>query len=610
MNANAELIIDLDQWLLENTREPKAPFRTRSPLHRLNIQNGHFYKEIGSCVTYQGRDLDEGSLVYTLYDQETLTRKVGAVVYMNGERLIIGKEGIIAFNMDMPSKQFVVSCLATESLKLAETGYPIICASADALDIVVPEHIAILDGTELFEDTPVAEMTPQAMRTIINNAFAEVKQANIQEQTELTKIKSQSYPISFDDKTPFPHVTSNGKPKGTIPNLEELLRRLGATVRYNVIKKEDEILIPGTSFCVDNNANACIAEIVSYCNLVGMPTGNIDGSLTNIAAKNQYNPVLTWINSKPWDGLKRWDDFCKTITPKEIKPLPDGTPLHIALIKRWMVSAIAAATSNGISAQGMLVLQGDQNLGKTRWFKSLAPAELDVLQDGVQLRVDDKDSVKQAVSKWMIELGEIDSTFKKSDISALKAFITRDHDELRQAYARKESKFPRRTVFFGSVNPKAFLHDDTGNRRYWVVECENVNFEHGFDMQQVWAEIYEWYSANLHHPDGRPSYTPTADELAALNESNEEFQVIDPIEERILSRLDWQSNKSRWRWTTTTELLIEIGIDKPSRADTIKASACIKKHNGNEPVRRSNGKNLVLAPSVICLTSDNFDRAF
>lgn len=416
-------------------------------------------------------------------------------------------------------------------------------------------------------------------------------------------------PIEFDEYTPFPQVTGNGKPKGTIPNLEELLRRLGATVRYNVIKKEDEILIPGTSYCVDNNANACIAEIISYCNLVGMPTGNIDGSLTNIAAKNQYNPVLTWVNSKPWDGVNRWDDFCKTVTPKEVKLLPDGTPLHIALIKRWMVSAIAAASSNGISAQGMLVLQGDQNLGKTRWFKSLAPADLDVLQDGVQLRVDDKDSVKQAVSKWMIELGELDATFKKSDIAALKSFITRDHDELRQAYARKESRFPRRTVFFGSVNPREFLHDETGNRRYWTIECASVNHEHGFDIQQVWAEIYHWHKTNPYHTDGRPSYTPTSDEIAALNASNEDFQVIDPIEERILSRLDWEADPSRWRWTNATELLIEIGIDKPSTPDAKKASVCIRKHNGNQ-TRRSNGKNLLLAPSLISILSDNFHRPF
>lgn len=373
-------------------------------------------------------------------------------------------------------------------------------------------------------------------------------------------------PIQFDEYTPFQHVTGNGKPKATIPNLEELLQRLRATVRYNVIKKENEILIPGKSYSIDNRANAEIAEIISYCNLVGMPTGNIEGALTNIADRNQYNPVLTWINSKPWDGVKRWDDFCNTITPKNVRPLPNGTPLHIALIRRWMISAIAAAANDGISAQGVLVLQGEQNLGKTQWFKSLAPSDLDVLQDGVSLRVDDKDSVKQAVSYWLVELGELDATFKRSDIAALKAFLTRNHDELRQAYARKESKFPRRTVFFGSVNPREFLHDETGNRRYWTIECASVNHEHGFDMQQVWAEISHWYKANPYHADGRPSYTPTLDEFSALNASNEDFHVVDPITEKIKAHCTApESDINGYEWMIPGDVLVALGWKNPNK---------------------------------------------
>ena len=116
---------------------------------------------------------------------------------------------------------------------------------------------------------------------------------------------------------------------------------MGAIARYNVIKKDHEILIPGKAYSRDNNANATVAQVISHCNRVGMPVGQVEQFLIEIAESNQYNPVMTWVTSKPWDGVKRWGDFCNTITPKQIKPLPDGMPLHIALIKRWMVSAIA-----------------------------------------------------------------------------------------------------------------------------------------------------------------------------------------------------------------------------------------------------------------------------
>lgn len=418
----------------------------------------------------------------------------------------------------------------------------------------------------------------------------------------LPKPANDNKPIEFDEYTPFPQVTSNGKPKGTIPNLEELLRRLGATVRYNVIKKDIEILIPGHSSSRDNRLVSCLAEIISYCNLVGLPTGDIGGALTRIADKNQYNPVLTWVNSKPWDGIKRWDEFCNTITSKTVKPLLDGTPLHIALIKRWMISAIAAASRDGVMLHGALILQGDQGLGKTSWLKSLAPESLNVVKDGLSLNPDNKDSVKKVISFWLVELGEVNGTLKKADQEALKAFLTKDSDEIRLPYARAESEFGRRTAFFGSVNPKTFLQDETGSRRWWVIECESIDYQHTFDMQQVWAEVQASYAAGM-------QWHLTKEEDAALSANNEDFQVIDTIEERILSRLEWETDPSRWRWTTATDLLIEIGIDRPTNTDAKKASAFIRKRN-NDQCKRSNGKNLLLAPSAISFMSDNFNRPF
>lgn len=416
------------------------------------------------------------------------------------------------------------------------------------------------------------------------------------------KPANDNKPIEFDEYTPFIHVTGNGKPKGTIENLEELLRRMGAVVRYNVIKKDIEILIPGHSASRDNRLVSCLAEIISHCNRVGLPTGDITGSLTRIADKNQYNPVLTWVNSKPWDGIKRWDEFCKTVTPKQVKLLPDGTPLHIALIKRWMVSAIAAASRDGTSLHGVLVLQGDQGLGKTSWLKSLVPESLSVVKDGLSLNPDNKDSVKKVISFWLVELGEVNGTLKKSDQESLKAFLTKDSDEIRLPYARAESEFGRRTAFFGSVNNKTFLKDDTGSRRWWVIECDQVNYQHTFDMQQVWSEVLATYESGI-------QWHLTDDEFNALNESNESFQVIDPIEERILSRLEWETDPSRWRWVTATDLLIELGIDRPIQGEATKAAMCIRKRNGGQS-RRYGGKTQLLAPSAIGFMSDNFNRPF
>jgi putative DNA primase/helicase len=238
----------------------------------------------------------------------------------------------------------------------------------------------------------------------------------------------------------------------------------------------------------------------------------------------------------------------------------------------------------------MLVIQGDQYLGKTKWFKSLVPEELGLCKDGMLLRPDNKDSVKQVCSFWLVELGELDSTFKKSDIAQLKAFITNKSDVLRRAFARKESHYARRTVFFGSVNPKQFLNDPTGNRRFWTIEAAEINHTHNLDMQQIWSEV-------LHHWRNGESYFLTSAELDLLNAHNEQFTSVDPIVERISSHLEWSDPETLWSWNTATDILISIGIERPTKAEQNVAADAIRKMNGGK-CKRTNASRLLLAPKV------------
>lgn len=395
----------------------------------------------------------------------------------------------------------------------------------------------------------------------------------------------------------LPDVGGKGKVLSTIENLREILTRLRVTVRYNVISKEEEYLIPGQGFTVDNAANASLAWLESWCARFRMSTDKLGSFLTYLADCNLYNPAAAWITSRPWDGVDRLPDMFATVTPVEDKLLPDGRSLKDVLILRWMVSAVAAAFSpSGIEAQGALVLQGPQDLGKTKWLLSLVPPESDLAREGVTLKLDDKDSIKQAVSHWLVELGELDGTFRKSDVANLKAFITRGKDTLRRAYAKKDSNYARRTVFFGSVNPKQFLIDTTGNRRFWTVECAAVNWQHGLDMQQVWAQVHAlWEAGERFHLEG--------DEKRALNESNEEFQVADPVEERLQTRLEWKADRLNWGWRTATDVLLSIGMDRPTQSDVTKAAGFLRKQEGVQ-AKRSNGKNLLLIPPAVRASAD------
>jgi len=375
---------------------------------------------------------------------------------------------------------------------------------------------------------------------------------------------------SVDIFSPLFDVNGKGKPLATIENMHEILRRINTSVRYNVISKQVEILIPGASFSIDNSANASMAHIISWVNRFQMATGSVGEYVLALADQNPYNPVANWITSIPWDGVGRFRQLCETIREASPRTLPDGRNMRDVVLMRWMLSAVAAAFEpNGIVARGVLVLQGPQNIGKTHWLKRLAPKELDVIKDGITLNPSDKDSVMLCVSNWIVELGELDATFRKADIASLKSFLTLDRDKLRRPYDRTTSEFARRTVFFASVNPRQFLHDATGNSRFWTVECESIDHNHTLDMQQVWAEIYGLYRQGA-------GWYLDADEFAALTDHNEDYTSSDPVHDMIDCGYDWQSDRDHWVFRmNATEICMTAGIQRPTKADTNSASSYV-----------------------------------
>jgi len=388
-----------------------------------------------------------------------------------------------------------------------------------------------------------------------------------------------------DYLTPLPNLKKNNiKPIQTHENLTEISKRLGVIVRYNVIAKTEEIIIPNTGFSKDNEANASLSWLKSESAKFDYNPDWVDGFITYLAESNKYNPVIRWIESKDWDGEDRLSLLLDTVVSH------GDNEFKNTLITRWLISAVSAAYSiDGITAQGILVFQGEQSLGKTRWFNNLVPKEFNLTKDGFLLKPDDKDSVKQACSFWLVELGEIDSTFRKSDIAALKAFVTTSMDVFRNPYAKKESRYARRTVFFGSVNPSEFLADETGNRRFWTIACKSIEHSHNIDMQQVWAQVKSLI-------DKGSSYYLTEQELNVLNEQNEDHSSSSPIADLIFSHLDWDASKDKWVMLTATHILKMMGIIKPNKRETTEVSSLIKKHNGNNIKRTGKGRLLLTPP--------------
>jgi len=387
----------------------------------------------------------------------------------------------------------------------------------------------------------------------------------------LPTLRSINVPVDYDFVR-----GSTGRYLNNKDNVQGVLTVNGIQVVYNVIKKRMEIDVPNTKFIADMKEEAALVEIEDRAINMGIPHTRVRDYLKVLAT--EWNPVMQWMESRRWDGKSRLQEFLDTIGS------PENEKLKEMLMKKWLISCCAAACEeHGVALEGILVFQGAQGLGKTLWFKRLANYDDGWLLEGAMLNPTDKDSVKQAVSHWLVELGELGSTFKRADIDQLKQFVTKKVDELRLPYDRAFTTYQRRTAFYASVNEREFLIDTTGNRRFWVIPVKRINFNHGIDMQQLWAEVKETL-----YVSGQKNWFLTPDERKMLDESNESYRTQSSVEDLILEHVRFDSMTTEP--VQMTKLLRDLGIANP-RVPDFKDANRVLSDNGIEP-RRSNGKKL------------------
>jgi len=396
------------------------------------------------------------------------------------------------------------------------------------------------------------------------------------------------------DEGIFPDRSIRFKALGTVDNLEVLMQGYGISCYYDeILKKQVLTFNNGHDFTNDMSNNGKLQELKSLLLKNEIP-GETSDRLSVLFMRNQVNPIKQFITSKPWDGVTRLNELYNSV----LVSIVDISYRNKALLT-WMIQCVAAmdgAVNSPIRTklpkyEAVLVFQGGQGLFKTSWVRSLLPETFrEYIKDGVTLDMNNKDSIKHAISAWLVELGELDSTFKKSDISRLKGFLSMDTDDIRLPYDRGSSAFQRRTSFYGTVNELNFLTDETGSRRFIPLRVLMTNPNHAIDMQQLWAEIWTQYCAGA-------QWWPDAELLSMLPTKHAEHGQIDPIEDAILSRFDLSTKLINGKVYTCTEILTDCGWIKPSKPDINAVARVLRKHGIDRAhTEKSTGYRLALRP--------------
>lgn len=229
-----------------------------------------------------------------------------------------------------------------------------------------------------------------------------------------------------------------------------------------------------------------------------------------IASRKSYHPIKQFIQQETWDGIPRLDEWLLKSSGC------DDNKYTREVSAKFIIAAVNRVYNPGCKFDHMMILEGPQGLGKSTLVETLAGKfYLDTT-----FAHKDRDLVDAIRTSMIIEISEL-SGMDHKDVNWLKGFITRKVDRARLAYAMLTKDFKRKCVLVGTFNPSGnntYLRDDTGNRRFWPIECKCIDVNYlKQNLHQIWAEAYARKDEKY--------YIDDQDTLKILNSLHEDREI-------------------------------------------------------------------------------------
>lgn len=282
----------------------------------------------------------------------------------------------------------------------------------------------------------------------------------------------------------------------------------------------------------------------------------VNGAVLEAANLNLFNPVREYLSGLRWDGVDRLDHWAVRFLGVE------DSAYARAVSSRSLIAAVARIYSPGVKADTVLILEGPQGTLKSSSLRTLfSPWFTDDIAD-----LGSKDAAMQILGSWCIELSELDA-LSRSEVSKIKAFISRQVDRFRPPYGRTVIEVPRSCVFIGTCNVDAYLRDETGNRRYWPLKTGRVDLRGlAAERDQVWAEAVARYRS------GAEWWITDSALLATAEEEQASRYVQDSWTDVVAGFLSDREE------TSVHEVLIFLGVveDRQDRSKQMRVGTILK----------------------------------
>ena len=266
------------------------------------------------------------------------------------------------------------------------------------------------------------------------------------------------------------------------------------------------------------------------------------------ARENAIHPARDYLLGLKWDGVERlgtWlTDYCKATR--------DNPEYLRAVGTTWLVGAATRILRPGSKLDGMLVLEGEPDAGKSLVLKELATfGGESYFTDAVTLdKLNDKDTAMILLGKVIVEFAEL-SGYNKREKEDIKRWVTMEVDEFRRPFGKRVERFPRQFVAAATHNPiGGWLTDPTGNRKFWpVLVGRKIDLE-GIrrDREQLWAEA-------VHLAQNGFNLWLSEEHFKLASEAQEERRSYHPWTDDVISIVKFRD------FVTVPEILKALGVD-------------------------------------------------
>lgn len=247
----------------------------------------------------------------------------------------------------------------------------------------------------------------------------------------------------------------------------------------------------GNSWC--NSDFSCLQMYIERNYHIYSPRKCRDALYAYLTSQRRYHPIKDYLTALCWDRIPRLNRLLIDYLGAE------DTEYVMAVTRKTFVAAVARVYNPGIKFDTMLVLCGEQGIGKSTLFSKMG---LSWYSDSMTISdMKDKTAAEKLQGIWIMELSEL-AGLRKVDVETVKSFISRTDDQYRAPYDSFVESHLRTNVIVGTTNTtNGFLRDITGNRRFWPVSVSgkgnkkvwNLSFN---EIGQLWAEALYYYENN------------------------------------------------------------------------------------------------------------------